>query len=422
MSPQVTKLLDQSTLGRVSFILNLLGLILILVSCSPTPSLGTPSLTVSPVVTSIPTATPTAMPCMILHLPATPQALGAEFSSRGHIFGPADAPVTIVVFSDYQCPACAFLAASLRQIRLTHTKDVRLIYVNTPQANRDKDLPATQAVESADLQGKFWEMHDLLFEKQSEWAALTSAAFETWVVKQAAGIGLDPAKFQADYEGKTVAQRAQQVVQASPNQPISPPILFVNGTSPYAGLADFASLDTVVRMEALSARQSSSCPPWVINPLKQYIATLHTSKGDVVLQLFPDKAPLAVNNFVSLARSGWYDGITFYKMIPNFLVMTGDPSETGMGNAGYLFKTEIPPGLSFDNAGLVAMDNSGPDTNGSRFFITLAPNSQLEGQYTVFGQVLSGINTLSGLSPRDPKPGMVLPQGDELISISIEEK
>jgi cyclophilin family peptidyl-prolyl cis-trans isomerase len=174
-------------------------------------------------------------------------------------------------------------------------------------------------------------------------------------------------------------------------------------------------------MEALSARQLNSCPAWVIDPLKQYIATLHTAKGDVVIQLFADKAPLAVNNFVSLARKGWYDGITFYKMLPDFLVMTGDPSETGMGNPGYLFKTEISANLHFDQPGLVAMDNSGPDTNGSRFLITLAPAAQLYRQYTVIGKVLSGMDVLSDLTPRDPKPGIYLPPGDSLNTISIQE-
>ncbi len=206
-------------------------------------------------------------------------------------------------------------------------------FVNTPLSDRDKDAFATQAVEAADLQGKFWEMHDLLFEKQAEWSALTPAAFESWAVQQAAGLGMDPVQFQLDFKGKTVADRLQRSIRSTNGQSISPPMLFVNSNSRYTGLADFASLDTVVRMEALSARQFTSCPAWVIDPLKQYIATLHTSKGDVVIQLFPDKAPLAVNNFVSLARNGWFDGITFYKMLPDFLVMTGDPSETGYGQS-----------------------------------------------------------------------------------------
>ena len=389
----------------------------ILISCTPAATTGTPSPTATPAATS----TPAAMPCTILHFPATPEALGAEFGDRGHAAGPANAPVTIVVFSDYQCPACAFLAASLKQIRLTHPDDVRLVYVNTPLSDRDKDALAIQAVEAADLQGKFWEMHDLLFEKQAEWSALAPAAFEAWALQQAAGLGMDATLFQADFNGAVVAGRLQTILSAG-DQSISPPVLFVNRTSLYAGLADFASLDTVVRMEALTAHQFSGCPSWVIDPRKQYVATLHTAKGDVVIQLYPDKAPLAVNNFVFLARSGWFDGITFYKMLPDSLAMTGDPSGTGMGNAGYLFETEIPADLRFDQPGAVAMDNNGPNTNGSRFFITLAPAAQLYGQYTVFGQVLSGMDVLSAITPRDPKPGVYLPPGDGLIRVTIEER
>ena len=389
----------------------------ILISCTPAATTGTPSPTATPAATS----TPAAMPCTILHFPATPEALGAEFGDRGHAAGPANAPVTIVVFSDYQCPACAFLAASLKQIRLTHPDDVRLVYVNTPLSDRDKDALAIQAVEAADLQGKFWEMHDLLFDKQAEWSALAPAAFDAWAVQQAAGLGMDATLFQADFNGAVVAGRLQTILSAG-DQSISPPVLFVNRTSLYAGLADFASLDTVVRMEALTAHQFSGCPSWVIDPRKQYVATLHTAKGDVVIQLYPDKAPLAVNNFVFLARSGWFDGITFYKMLPDSLAMTGDPSGTGMGNAGYLFETEIPADLRFDQPGAVAMDNNGPNTNGSRFFITLAPAAQLYGQYTVFGQVLSGMDVLSAITPRDPKPGVYLPPGDGLIRVTIEER
>ena len=383
---------------------------------------ATPTATPSPTAKPVPTSTPTAIPCTILHFPTTPEALGAEFGERGHIAGPADAPVTIVVFSDYQCPACALMAASLKLIRLSHPQDARLVYVNTPLSDRDKDVLATQAVEAADLQGKFWEMHDLLFEKQAEWSALPTAAFEAWTLQQVDSLGMDQAKFQADFSGKTVADRLQQVVQSSASQSISPPILFVNSNSRYTGLADFASLDNVVRMEALTARQFSSCPAWVIDPLKQYVATLHTAKGDVVIQLFPDKAPVAVDNFVSLARNGWYDGITFYKVRPDFLVMTGDPSETGMGNPGYLFETEISASLRFNQPGVVAMDNSGPGTNGSRFLITLAPAAQLYGQYTIIGQVLRGMDVLSTLSLRNPEPGVYLPAGDKLINVSIQER
>ena len=395
----------------------LLTFAIILSSCAPGPASTTPS----PTAPVVPTSTPAQMACTILHVAATPAALGAEFESRGHIAGPTNAPVTIVVFSDYQCPACAILATSLKKIRLAHPTDVRLVYVNTPITSRDNDAQATQAVEAADLQGKFWEMHDALVEKQAEWSVLTPADFETWAIQQATDLGMDPAKFLADFKGQTVADRLKQVVQSASSQSISPPVLFVNSSSKYTGLADFASLDTVVRMEALSARQFSNCPAWVIDPLKQYIATLHTSKGDIAIQLFPDKAPLAVNNFVWLARNHWYDGITFYKVLPASLAMSGDPSETGIGNPGYLFQTEISK-LNFYQPGMVAMDNSGPDTNGSRFLITLFPAAQMYGQYTIFGKVLSGMDVLTALTERDPKPGIYIPMGDKLISVAIQEQ
>ncbi len=102
--------------------------------------------------------------------------------------------------------------------------------------------------------------------------------------------------------------------------------------------------------------------------------------------------------------------------------MSGDPSGTGMGNPGFLFETEIVSELNFNQPGMVALDNDGPGTNGSRFFITLDSNSELTGQYTIIGQVLSGMDILAALMPRNPKPGTYSPPGDELVSISVEEK
>ena len=370
-----------------------------------------------------PAATSASTACTLLHYPVTPEAaLGAKFEGRSHVSGPADAPVTIIVFSDYQCLQCAFLAASLKQIRLIHPNDVRLIYIHAPQTGNNKDNLAIQAVEAADLQGKFWEMHDLLFENQAAWITMAPADFKTWAVTQAASLGLNAAQFQTDFGGTVVGERLQQAIQSMAQQPFPSPQLYVNSTSPYTGMADIASLDTVVRMDALVARQFSACPPNSIDPLKQYIVTMQTSKGAVTFQLYPEKAPMAVNNFVFLARSGWYDGITFYRVLTGNRVMSGDPSETGLGNPGYLFETEIAAGLSFDQAGILAMDNDGPGTNGSRFFVTLGPNPALDGQYTIIGQVLSGLDVLSALTPRNPQPGSYLAPGDQLVSVSVEER
>jgi len=390
-------------------------------SCSPATTSSKPISSANP--TQGLTATPTYVPCTLLHFPVTPlAALGANFDSRGHVSGPADAPVTIIAFSDYQCLPCAFMAASLKQIRLAHPKDVRLIYLYAPQTNSDKGTLAIQAVEAADLQGKFWELHDLLFEKQAEWFALPAASFETWVTDQVAGLGMDTTLFRSDFSSPQVAERLSFALQFTAGAlPLIPPRLFVNNNLPYTGLADFPSLDTVVRLDILAARQYSACPTGSIEPFKQYIITLHTARGEVVLQLYPEKAPVAVNNFIYLARNGWYNDITFYRVLPGDRVMTGDPSETGLGNPGYLFETEIPAGLHFDRPGMLAMDNDGPGTIGCRFFISLAPAPQLDGQYTIFGQVLSGLDILAALTPRNPRPGLVLPQGDELVSVTVEE-
>jgi len=389
-------------------------------SCSGVPTGTTPL--ASKTFIQAQTVSPPAVPCTLLHSPVTPvAALDAVIGAHGHIRGPADAPVTIIAFSDYQCTQCAILAASLKQVRLVHSKDVRLIYLHAPQALNDKDNLAIQVVEAADLQGKFWEMHDLLFAKQADWFTLKPGDFEPWAALQAVSLGLDPTRFRSDFEGPLVAERLQQAVQfASTVKSFSPPLMFVNSTSGYAGLADFASLDAVIRMDILTIHQFSTCPTQNADPLKQYIATLHMARGDVIFQLFPEKTPLAVSNFISLANSGWYDHNTFYRVLPGQLAMTGDPSGTGYGNPGYLFETEISVGLNFDQPGMVAMDNNGPDTNGSRFFINLAPAPQMNGQYTIIGKVLSGLDVLSMLTARNPQPGVYLQPGDELISIAIK--
>jgi cyclophilin family peptidyl-prolyl cis-trans isomerase len=171
----------------------------------------------------------------------------------------------------------------------------------------------------------------------------------------------------------------------------------------------------------LGQKQFTQCPPFDVDPQKQYIATLHTEKGDITMQLFADKAPLAVNSFVFLARQGWFDGVTFHRVIPGFVAQAGDPSGTGRGNAGYFFNNEAND-LKFDKPGMVGMANSGADTNGSQFFITFAPASHLDGAYTIFGQVLSGLDVAEQLTPRDPDQGTTLPPGDKILSVEIEEK
>jgi cyclophilin family peptidyl-prolyl cis-trans isomerase len=164
-----------------------------------------------------------------------------------------------------------------------------------------------------------------------------------------------------------------------------------------------------------------SCPPMVIDPAKQYEATIKTDAGDVVVKLYPDKAPLAVNSFVYLAREGWFNNTIFHRVLENFVAQGGDPSSSGMGGPGYQFKNENTT-AQFDREGLLAMANSGPDTNGSQFFITYAPLANLNGGYTIFGEVTQGMDVAKKIKLRDPASAAALPPGTKILSVDIREK
>lgn len=162
-------------------------------------------------------------------------------------------------------------------------------------------------------------------------------------------------------------------------------------------------------------------PEMQIDTDKIYVATLETEKGDVVIELFADRAPVTVNNFVFLAEQDFYDGTTFHRVIPGFMAQGGDPTGTGAGGPGYRFQDEIVPGLRFDQDGLLAMANSGPNTNGSQFFITYAPAPWLNGLHTIFGKVISGMNVLYQLTERDPEESPDF-SGDILLDVEIETR
>lgn len=149
-------------------------------------------------------------------------------------------------------------------------------------------------------------------------------------------------------------------------------------------------------------KQWSKTPTLTIDPLKNYTAILHTDKGDITIQLFADKTPFTVNNFVFLARQGFYDGTIFHRVIANFMVQGGDPTGTGRGGPGYQFKDEFHPKLRHDKPGILSMANAGANTNGSQFFITHVPTPWLDNKHSVFGQVTAGLDVLLSIPVRDP--------------------
>ena len=162
-----------------------------------------------------------------------------------------------------------------------------------------------------------------------------------------------------------------------------------------------------------------SPPSGALDTSKSYTARLKTERGDIVVELYADRAPLTVENFVNLARAGFYDGTTFHRVIRGFMAQGGDPTGTGTGGPGYQFGDEFHPSLRHDGPGVLSMANAGAGTNGSQFFITHGPTPHLDDRHSVFGRVTEGMDVVQALRERDPQ--LDRNPGDRIDTIEITE-
>jgi cyclophilin family peptidyl-prolyl cis-trans isomerase/protein-disulfide isomerase len=394
----------------------------VIAACTSAPA--SPAST-APVVPSLIIPTPPA--CITIITEPTPGAdtpsLFPPESKDDHVRGAQNPSVTITEYSDYQDLRSGLFAQVVDRLLEEYPTDLRVVSRIFPLISvNDKAALAAQAAEAAAEQDKFWEMHDLLYAGQENWVNLSVQDFEQWLSAQASALEMNMDQFKSDLNRVDIVAKVQQAWEDGQKIGLpGTPLILINGQI-YGGPRDYNSLKDILQLILLGKRQFTACPPLTVQQNKQYIATLRTEKGDIAIQLFADKAPITVNSFMFLARQGWYDDITFHRVIPDLFAQTGDPSGTGKGHPGYYIITELDPTLKFDKPGMVAMVNSGPDTSGSQFFITYAPTAQYDGQYTIFGQVLRGMDVLHLLTPRDGQPGTDTPPGDKLISITIEEK
>ena len=161
----------------------------------------------------------------------------------------------------------------------------------------------------------------------------------------------------------------------------------------------------------MTSKQWNAPPEMQIDADKHYLVTMETDRGTIELELYPEYAPQTVNNFVFLAEEGFYDGVTFHRVISNFMIQGGDPTGTGTGGPGYRFGDEVRGNPLKHETGVISMANAGPNTNGSQFFITHGPQPHLDGNHTVFGKVISGQDVVDSIR-----------QGDQMSSVSAQAK
>jgi cyclophilin family peptidyl-prolyl cis-trans isomerase len=310
-----------------------------------------------------------------------------------------------------------------------YPEQVQYVYRHFPLTSiHDNAHKAAEASEAAGRQGAFWEYHDLLFERISVWSGLEQSAARDYFVDLAEELGLDTDRFASELDSGMYADYVSTMEQEALGLGInSTPSAIIDGQLAQGLPQDFAVWDNYVsgqlQLKLLEERQYDAPPAMAIDVEATYLARVEMESGEeFVIELLPQSAPQTVNSFIFLAEEGWFDGVTFHRVLPGFVAQTGDPTGTGFGGPGYTIPNEIDPTLSHDQAGMVAMANSGPDTNGSQWYITYADVSQLDGGYTIFGRVVEGLDVVGNITPRDPAQGNDLPPGDKIVRITIESE
>jgi cyclophilin family peptidyl-prolyl cis-trans isomerase len=304
-----------------------------------------------------------------------------------------------------------------------HPDDVRVVYRHFPLMSiHDKASLAGQAAEAAGAQGAFWEMHDYFFAHYDEWNMLSLDDFLGWLEGAADSIGLDVDAFMADIENGKYEEKMSDAFNAALREGLTgTPTIFLNGylfqLAPEAPI-----LEAAINLFLIEDLKYTQYPETLLEPGVDYLARIKLNIGEIVIQLYPDSAPLAVNSFLFLVSEGWFEGNYIHRVIPNLLVETGDPSRTGFGDPGYFYDVESDPALTFDTPGMVAITSSGPGTNGSRFFITLTEMPDQNGNHTIFGRVIEGLDLLMNLNERDPLDDILKAPEAIIQTITVEER
>ncbi len=325
-----------------------------------------------------------------------------------------NAEITIFEYSDFECPGCAGMYSVLQEF-LDDYPNIRLVYRHFPLDMHQHATFTAEASEAAGAQGKFWEMHNVLFDTRDEWQPLTEEDILAKLSEYAADLDLDVERFERELENGTYEEKVQAQYDESRELglPGTPTFIFNNVLFPsdiglsYQGLEAF--LGIVNNRDELFF---DAPPPVTVEEGDAYQATLSTSQGDLVVNLDAEAAPVNVNSFVFLAEESWYDGANFFFVQDDFVAVTGDPTNSTVGYPGY-YCTGETDGV-FESAGLVGMLPNG------QFFVTLGAHAaQLNGQFAKIGEVVEGAEILDDLA-RVQVGDPTAPDPDVLDSVTIE--
>ncbi len=361
--------------------------------------------------------------CEVFALPVEPRI--PDIDDGDHVQGPEDAQITFIEYADFECPACSGLH-TLRGYLLDKYGDrIRFAYRHLPLTSiHDKAIVTAEATEAAAAQGKFWEMHDLLYEKQSEWSALSSEEMVDTLVEYAGELELDVEAFETALNEHTYREEIMADYEAYQEYgQMATPTYVVNKVFyPTQEFGGFGRLEAFIELVAMQDQMYDSPPPQVIDPDKGYLAILKTSQGDITVELFQDQAPINVNSFAFLAQDGFYDGLDFFFVDHEQVALSGDPTNSGGGlpYPGYTCTDETTSDVTFDETGLLALYTAAPNQNSSSFFITYAPQPDFTGNFTVIGRVVDGMDVAETLTERQPGPGQ--PEPDVIETIVIQEQ
>jgi cyclophilin family peptidyl-prolyl cis-trans isomerase/protein-disulfide isomerase len=400
-----------------------------------TAPLATATQAAMPTKTPVPTQQATATPASADVPTVTPPATGTEKAGATPTpvwqipqvtetdwgEGNPDAKLVIVEYSDFQCPYCSGAAQVLSGVLDRFPDQMYIVFRHFPLTSiHDKAMIAAQAAEAAGAQGHFWEMHNLLFERQSEWSQDAVEDMPDVLAGYAQELGLDVAQFSRALDEGTYLEKVQASFDQARDLGLGgTPTIFINGQL-YNGPREAYVFAGLVEYFGYDGPQYAAEPPMTIDPEDPYFARFETSKGSFCAELYADRTPHTVNSFVFLANQGFFDGIPFHRVLPGFVAQTGDPTGSGFGGPGYRFDDEIDPELKHDGPGILSMANAGANTNGSQFFITYTALPDLDGQHTVFGKVVQGMDVVESLTPRDPQQDPYAP-ADTLISVQIAD-